>query len=83
MAGYELQGFANTLVSGVWAVMHFLKEEGSQPKCIGYGNFAVVQEETLVWKETLQVVSILEPGVHRITLHELVFPRQARGLSPP
>jgi hypothetical protein len=42
MAGYELQGFANTLVSGVWAVMHFLKEEGSQPKCIGYGIFAVV-----------------------------------------
>jgi hypothetical protein len=77
MAGDELQGLPNTLVSSVWAVMHFLKEKGSQPKCIGYGNFAVMQEETLVWQETLQVVSILEPWVHRITLHELVFPRQA------
>jgi hypothetical protein len=49
MAGYELQGLPNTLVSSVWAVMHFLKEKGSQPKCIGDGYLAVAQEEALVW----------------------------------
>ncbi len=39
----------NTSVSRVRAVMHFPKEMGAQPECIGDGNFAIAKEETLVW----------------------------------
>jgi hypothetical protein len=29
--------------------MHFPKEVGPQPECIGDGYFAIMKEETLVW----------------------------------
>ena len=49
MAGYQSQGFPDTLVSCIRAVMHFLKDQGSQPKCIWDDDLAVMEEETLVW----------------------------------
>lgn len=42
VAGHQLQGFVDTLVSSVQAEMHFFQKVGTKPECIRHNYLSVM-----------------------------------------